>query len=186
LEWFVTLFKTFWGSFGGGSTIDLPTWVYGLLGVICLIAVSPYMLRLASCVLRHVSSTSRLTLPRLPASPHLRLFLLSPLFFLPLPMLRFALTGSLVETAQGRHLFPALPAIALGLVWGLSRFTIYDIRPSGFLRITHHASHFTFHVSRFTFPLLLFFLSLYSLNLIQTIILRRPLRTTPMLLLLLT
>jgi len=171
LEWFTTLFETFWGSFGGGSTIDLPVWVYWLLALFCLLAI---VLRLTSYVLR---------LSSLPSPIHQQLssifyalrpssslpFLLSPLLFLPLPLLRFILSGSIIETAQGRHLFPALPAIILALVWGGS-----GVRGQ-MSRITYHVSRFapsfTIHNSQFTihnlFPLLAFCLSLYSLTLIQ-------------------
>jgi hypothetical protein len=182
LEWFVTLFETFWGSFGGGSTIDLPTWVYWLLAIICLLALFP--------IFRITHQVPRTTFQPLSTIyyPLSTLFLLSPLFFLPLPMIRFALTGSLIETAQGRHLFPALSAITLSLVWGLSLFTsqvtgrrlqVTGHRVAGskvaeitgniphISRLTPHTPHLTPHASRFALPLLVFLLSLYSLNLIQ-------------------
>ncbi len=188
LEWFITLFETFWGSFGGGSTIDLPTWTYGLLAIFCLLAIIPaftsYVLRLVSRVLRQSLSVEPST--QSPSSIYYAsrlstIFFLAPLFFLPLPMIRFALTGSLIETAQGRHLFPALPAITLGLVWGLSLFTsqvagrrvassnVTEITGNTHhtLHITYHTSRITFHALRFVLPVFAFLLSLYSLNLIQ-------------------
>jgi hypothetical protein len=79
------------------------------------------------------------------------------LLFLPLPLLRFILSGSIVETAQGRHLFPALPAITLGLVWGLSHLTLKVERS------TLNVKRSTFNLSRLLLPLL----SLYSLTLIR-------------------
>lgn len=147
LEWFTTLFKTFWGSFGGGSTIDLPTWVYGLLSLLCLLALLPELMFFVS---RPKSNPPSSILHPLSSI----LFLLSPLLFLPLPLLRFILSGSIVETAQGRHLFPALPAITLALVWGLSRY-----RLQGAGRTLHALS-----LILFLFALCL---SLYSLNLIK-------------------
>jgi 4-amino-4-deoxy-L-arabinose transferase-like glycosyltransferase len=103
LAWFGTLFKSFWGSFGGGGSINFAPWIYGLLALVTLLTGW----RMLTSRRRFGSAAA--------------LFLLTPLFFLPLPLLRFALSGSLVETAQGRHLFPAISAIALGLAWGLTQ-----------------------------------------------------------------
>jgi len=97
--WAVAMFKSFGGAFGGGSSIELPGWVYGLLLAVTLLALVGL-------------------LRRWPRPAMSRLILLTPLFFLPLPLLRFALSHSLIETAQGRHLFPALAALATGLAWG--------------------------------------------------------------------
>jgi hypothetical protein len=72
----------------------------------------------------------------------LLLHLLTPFI---LPLLRYAVTFSLADTAQGRHvLFPAVPAFAILLVWGLSYFTPHASR------LTLHASRFTPHASRLT------------------------------------
>ncbi|HEX9926650.1 MAG TPA: hypothetical protein VGD99_28650, partial [Anaerolineae bacterium] len=129
VAWFVLLFQSFWGLYGGGSTIELPAWVYWLLAMFCLAALGLGL----STLLRKpdrsgpigpspgVMSTRPTTNePQVYPRPALILFLLAPLFFLPLPMLRFILSGgSIVETAQGRHFYPALPAITFALVWGL-------------------------------------------------------------------
>ncbi|MBI1878512.1 MAG: glycosyltransferase family 39 protein, partial [Chloroflexi bacterium] len=181
LEWFITLFETFWGSFGGGSAIDLPGWIYGLLSLLCLFALLP---AITSCVLRLAFHVSRFTFtaqspesatihypPSTIHHPLSTLFLLSPLFFLPLPILRFILSSNIVETAQGRHLFPALPAIALGLVWGLSRCRSQDAgHTTQTSPINPYTLRFTLYALRFIpllFPLFALSLSLYSLNLIQ-------------------
>ncbi len=134
LSWAGTLFQTFWGSFGGGSTINFLLWHYGLLAGVCGLA------------LFGLWRTRR----RLPTAA--RLLLAVPLFFLPLPLLRFALSGSLIETAQGRHLFPALPAIVLGLAWGLAH--IDDSRPPRL-------------INRLALPLILLALSLAGLSRIE-------------------
>lgn len=110
LEWAATFFQSFWGLFGGGSTIEFPAWVYWLLFLFCVIA--------AGSLIYTLRATQHTTHPSLYS-----LLLLTPLLFLPLPLLRFLLSGSIVETAQGRHLFPALPVISLLLVWGVSEFT---------------------------------------------------------------
>jgi hypothetical protein len=166
-DWFVNLFETFWGSFGGGHTIDLPAWAYGLIALFCLCAVIPLIRLFVIPARSHATEIKSITNYQLP--PYqlpLPLFLLSPLFFLPLPLFRFLLSGSLVETAQGRHLFPALPAITLGLVWGLSEVK--------FLRLD------TLRLLPVLLVGLTFGLSLFSLNLIQAsyppLI---PLRTEP-------
>ncbi len=179
-EWFITLFETFWGSFGGGATIDLPAWVYALLVIVSLVAMlmsfTIYTLR-STHQSQRPSGSARLWRSGAPRTIlqnnyqlPITLFLLSPLFFLPLPMLRFILTGSLVETAQGRHLFPALPAIALGLVWGLASVRC---QASG---VKHHASRLLPWLP----AAVALGLSLYSLGLIRAAYPPPiPLRTTP-------
>jgi 4-amino-4-deoxy-L-arabinose transferase-like glycosyltransferase len=68
----------------------------------------------------------------------LLLHLVAPLI---LPLVRYAVTFSLADTAQGRHvLFMAAPAFAILLVWGISEAVS---------RLTSHVSHLTSHVSRF-------------------------------------
>jgi hypothetical protein len=166
LEWGITLFKSFWGLFGGGGSIELPAWTYWLLALICLLAIIPYASRVR-CQVSRVTST-------ITPSP----LLLTPFFFLPLPLLRFIMTGgNIAESAQGRHLFPALPTISLALIWGLSRFTIYDLRFAICdLRFAIYVPGFSHPAlrtrSRFhpeiLLPLFTFILSLYALPLIQS------------------
>jgi hypothetical protein len=163
LEWFTTLFETFWGSFGGGSTIDLPGWIYALLALMCMPALIGGV---TSSIAAKLSFTTQVGVQTefghqssLNRSKPTFLFFITPLLFLPLPMLRFILTGSLVETAQGRHLFPAIAFISLALVCGVAS-------------ITHHASrslNVASGLKYYALPALFTFgLSLYSLWLIQT------------------
>lgn len=147
LAWLATLFKSFWGLFGGGGTIEFPGWIYGLLAVICAIA-------LGSVLVHHADGRFRSRQTERPVP--LSFFLLTPLFFLPLPMLRFVLTGSIVETAQGRHLFPAVSIIALILILGVRYF-------AGLVRRSVSRSPGAI----FLFPLLCLSLSVYGLHLIQ-------------------
>ncbi len=67
---------------------------------------------------------------------------------LPLPFMFIRLFGArdALEAVQGRHLlFLSGPALAILIVWGISRFTIYA------LRFTPPASRFVPHALRFTF-----------------------------------
>jgi hypothetical protein len=150
LEWAVVFFKSFWGLFGGGSTIELPAWIYWLLALLSVI--SACSLAIHTLRTRHYPFPSLFPLPS---------SLLIPLFFLPLPIIRFIASGSIVETAQGRHLFPALPAITLGLTLGLFYFTHYA------LRITQQAARTIPQYAVLIPPLFTLLLSLYSLNLIR-------------------
>ena len=200
LEWFVTLFKSFWGLFGGGGTIEFPSWIYLLLAIFCLLAFISLTATLITNPLSktptpdnlHLSSHPKQPSPQKPAltpktlptprtlstpktpqtlpTPPL-FFLLIPLFYFPLPILRFILSGSIGETAQGRHLFPALSLIALSLILGLAHFSRY----AGY--VTRHrqkklpAEQTTSQNPIFTiliFCLFLFALSLYGLYLIKT------------------
>ncbi|MBN1992659.1 MAG: hypothetical protein JW953_08120 [Anaerolineae bacterium] len=178
--WLVTLFKSFWGLFGGGGAIELPAWAYGSLAVFCLLAV----IGLVNKIFRPQPSSFRLP----PSS--LLLFFLTPLFFLPLPLLRFILTGANVaESAQGRHLFPALPAITLALVWGLSafheKFLTGNSGHQGQTPIRNPQYGIgnilaRLHLMKIIFPLFSLWLSLYALALIQADFPPPiPLRTTP-------
>lgn len=186
LEWFSRLFQSFWGRFGGGGSIELPAWSYWLLFVFCLLAVIPYVWRIAYFVFRIAYSIYKKrfalrptppaaktsSLLRLPSAQTFFLFL-SPFFFLTLPLLRFMMSsGNIIETARGRHLYPALPAIVLALVWGLAKISRAIQKK---LNINH--LQYTIHNS---LPLLAFVLSLYALFLIPARYPPRiPLRTTP-------
>ncbi len=101
-KWSGLLLQSFWGLFGGGGTIELPSWVYVGLAIFT------------------VSSLASLSL-----SPYPLRF--TPFFFLPLPMLRFMLSGNFIETAQGRHLFPSISIIALA-------FAMQILKPYRFLK----------------------------------------------------
>ncbi|GAB4429638.1 MAG: hypothetical protein Kow0031_10230 [Anaerolineae bacterium] len=114
LAWGSTFFKSFWGLFGGSGSIELPGWLYGVLAVgsaMALGAAAHYGLRRR----RQVDAAT---------AAIAALLLLLPLAFMLLPLLRFTMSGGVItETAQGRHLFPALPAIALVLGVGVMHLT---------------------------------------------------------------
>lgn len=185
VAWFAQFFRSFWGLYGGGSTIELPGWVYWLLAVFCLAALGPGL----SVLLKRrdrpgsIASSPQVTdthpktnSQQVHSRPTLILFLLTPLFFLPLPILRFILSGgSITETAQGRHLFPALPAITFGLVWGLCQLTdrLSNTRLNSPTNPTHSqpTEKLTAKIqnpkSHILLILLTLTISLYSLTLIQ-------------------
>jgi hypothetical protein len=152
LTWAGQMFRSFWGLFGGGATIAYPGWIYGLLAMLIALAVAGLVTHQSQFRIRSPRNAIRNSQF---AIHHWQLILVF-LLFLPLPLLRFALSGSLVETAQGRHLFPALPAIALVLALGFNQI------------ITHYASRFTHHALRFTPAIILFTLALFGLPLIHT------------------
>jgi 4-amino-4-deoxy-L-arabinose transferase-like glycosyltransferase len=149
VTWTEQMFRTFWGSFGGGGTINFPVWTYGLLAILTLMALLGLLLG--------------------QRPPH-AIFLFIPLFMLPLPMLRFILSNNPVETAQGRHLFPALSIITFVLVWGLAQFGTVIKQ---YIRNNHLL------LAYLTFPLLLVGLSFLALaNIKQSYPPPIPLRTT--------
>ncbi len=164
-EWFTTLFHSFWGSFGGSGTIDFPSWIYWVLALLCLAALTSYVPGMA----RTDSPKSQVTIPH-SQFPTL-LFLLTPIFFLPLLLIRFVLTGGdIVETAQGRHLFPALPAISYGLMWGLAHLPLPRMRPTRYTVPTKfHIPRSFLHLFRpaSLLPLFALALSIYGLPLIR-------------------
>lgn len=111
LAWLAALFTSFWGQFGGGGAIELPGWAYGLLAALNVAAL-----------LGALGAGWALIQRRCKVSSEAVFAALFPLFFLILPLLRFFISNTTItETAQGRHLFPALATLTLGLVWGLSR-----------------------------------------------------------------
>ncbi len=152
LEWVTLLFQSFWGLFGGGSTIPFSNWIYWLLAFISLvITIGLVRLYMPHFIRKGGKAPGvKVSIPFF--------YLLIPLFFLPLPLLRFILSNSIVETAQGRHIFPALPFIVLGLALGLSYFAHY----------TPPAINYARRITAYILPLILFILSLYSLNLIHS------------------
>ncbi len=197
LEWAITLFKSFWGLFGGGGTIPFPTWIYWLLALISGLSLIGFLPALRQKNFKRNTSASIQNQHR-PVPGIAKIFLLVPLFFLPLPLLRFILSGSIIETAQGRHLFPALPAIALGLTWLINyQLSIINeqssdtpptmphashtpalTRQKAGASVTPHASrlthyslritHYSSRITHYSLLIIIFLLSLFALYLIHT------------------
>lgn len=96
------LWSTLWGRFGYGQ-VPMPQPVYQGLLAFCLLALAGYL------VSRHDSLPRRL----------LALLAITPVMFV-LGVFYYILVQP--AGAMGRFLFPALPAFATLLSWGLSRF----------------------------------------------------------------
>ncbi|RME79279.1 MAG: phospholipid carrier-dependent glycosyltransferase, partial [Chloroflexi bacterium] len=111
-EWFSLLFRTFWFRLGRGHTIQSPLTNLAL-ALLAVLAAAGWLTRPPR--LRQVKQ--HLTNPR---AVLLGLLLLHLLLYAGLVTTRY-LSLPTRETAQGRHLFPALPTLALLTALGLSR-----------------------------------------------------------------
>ncbi|HXV44034.1 MAG TPA: glycosyltransferase family 39 protein, partial [Anaerolineae bacterium] len=123
-EWLGLLYRSFWFEYGW-MQIFAPTWIYGLFTVFLLLAVIGHVLRFTSHVLRttHYAPVQSLPLGRttLHTSPIAYLLGLHFLLFLMVVLARYVLSAT-IDTGQGRHLYPALPVIALIISLGLYHF----------------------------------------------------------------
>lgn len=151
--WAAIFFRTFWMA-GIEQVEPLVPSALIIALALCLAAAAGLILNNHRLLTTDYPSEST---PRfaslLPTTyPRLLLSLLTLHLALPfiLPLLRYAVTFSLADTAQGRHvLFSAAPAFAMLLVWGLfgvkrqvsgvipqaSRFTFYALRFIPFLPV---------------------------------------------------
>lgn len=114
-EWLAIFFRTFWVV---GIEQHQPLGLWGLVVALGLVLLAAYGLVVAWRTIRH--------------SPSLRLVLFLLLLHLfaafILPLARYAITFSLADTAQGRHvLFQTAPAFAILLVWGIMSITNYQL-----------------------------------------------------------
>jgi hypothetical protein len=108
-EWLGLLYRSFWFEFGW-MRLFAPTWVYALFTVFLLLALAGHLLRL-----RFNLQPSKFQ----PPSPiSLLLSLHCALFFI-VVLARYLLSAT-IDTGQGRHLYPALPVLALFIAGGLS------------------------------------------------------------------
>ncbi len=106
--WLGLLDRSFWFEFGW-MNVFAPAWVYWLLAAFSLLA----LLGLA----RHITALRRLKNRPVAALLGLRLAL-----FVVVVLARYILSAT-IDTGQGRHLYPALPVIALLVAVG-----IYNLR----------------------------------------------------------
>ncbi len=119
-DWAELLFRSFWLTYGW-LHIFAPTWVYWALGVWCLLAAAGLG---AWLVKRSVTGCGQ-------TGPRVRLLDLSTwrwdiiilvlhlLIYLGIVTMR-QISRPARETAQGRHLYPALTALAFFIAYGLS------------------------------------------------------------------
>ncbi len=115
-QWLFIFFRTFWMV--GIETVQ-PLAPLGLV-----VVLAGGLLALVGLVVTWRSRRAALPI-RLEARPALALLLLHLGIPLVLPLLRYAITWSLADTAQGRHLlFPAAPAFAILWVWGLGEVVV--------------------------------------------------------------
>jgi len=128
LAWASQTFQTFWVSYGSRRVLASPPIYWGLAAVtgLALLGLIRPLLREGkrSWPNRQARKPRLSTVYRLP-SLDIALLGLHLLIYLGIVTLRFALTSvapsaSAESLAQGRHLFPALTAIAFFFVFGLS------------------------------------------------------------------
>ena len=112
LEWAGLLFNTFWFRYGRGHVITVPVvnWSLALLALVAGLGLAKIAWKNRSWIL---SGSTR-------SWPVYGLLALHLLLYLALVATRYWLLPTR-ETAQGRHLYPALVSIALFLVLGLSQ-----------------------------------------------------------------
>ncbi|NJN98558.1 MAG: hypothetical protein HC875_32950 [Anaerolineales bacterium] len=115
LEWFSLLYRSFWFEFGW-MRVFAPAWIYGLFGILLLITLVGHVLRITSSVPRLTPHASRISL----------LLTLHFSLFLVVVLARYVLSAT-IDTGQGRHLYPALPVIALFISLGLFYFGFWAL-----------------------------------------------------------
>ncbi len=134
-EWATIFFRTFW-MVGIENVQPLAPAALIIALALCLLATTGLIWTWHND--RRPPLADRQTIPALQPPVHnspeipysslllLLLLLLHLLFPVILPLLRYAVTFSLADTAQGRHaLFMAAPAFAILVIWGLTNFTFY-------------------------------------------------------------
>ncbi len=124
-EWFSLLYRSFWFEYGW-MQIFAPGWVYSLYTVLLLVALGGFVGYLLTNKRRATEHASRFTFYGSPLAGLLGFHLI---LFVIVVLARYLLSAT-IDTGQGRHLYPALPVIALLMSLGLYylRFWIYDLR----------------------------------------------------------
>jgi hypothetical protein len=137
-EWLSLLYRSFWFEYGW-MRLFAPTWIYALFTIFLLLALIGLGLKVLSSGFRVQGSgfglgglkqSIRNTQYAIRNTPlPIQLLTLHLLLFAVVLIARYILSAT-IDTGQGRHLYPALPVIALSIAIGLNhlRFTIYDLR----------------------------------------------------------
>jgi hypothetical protein len=134
--WLGLLYRSFWFEYGW-MNIFAPTWIYALFTIFGLIVLSGLIdkIRLKYTVLQEDAEeingfTQALrTMTDQVRSISLTTWLLTLhlILFLSVLIARYILSAT-IDTGQGRHLYPALPVIALLTALGLNHFGLWTQR----------------------------------------------------------
>jgi 4-amino-4-deoxy-L-arabinose transferase-like glycosyltransferase len=103
-EWFSLLYRSFWFEYGW-MQVFAPGWVYGLFSVVVVIIIGLIIRRVSESADQRIDAPIKLFL-----ALHVSLFLV-------VVLARYILSAT-IDTGQGRHLFPALPVIAVAVSFG--------------------------------------------------------------------
>jgi len=125
-QWFALLYASFWYEYGW-MQLFAPTWVYSLYTALLLFVLpSPY--KVANLIKARQYSLLPTPYP---------LLLTHCLLFLFVVIARYILSATL-DTGQGRHLYPALPVIALAVGLGATRLPRRSFLISHFSLLTSY------------------------------------------------
>lgn len=117
LRWLSQMFVSFWLP---GSPLGHPLGIALCIGVACLTALALTGL-LRNTALRNRSPVARPDCAPTEVRYPYALLVFQLFLLIPFPILRYVLTGNVIETAQGRHiLFPGATPIGLLLATGLA------------------------------------------------------------------
>ena len=125
-DWLSLLYGSFWFEYGW-MNIFAPHWVYLLLSIILLLTLLPLLARY-SPDLTGFGNLSGLS------SPPIILLATRLVLFLLVVLIRYVLSAT-IDTGQGRHLYSALPTIALFISWGGTQWLIH---PKRWMQISGH------------------------------------------------
>lgn len=103
--WGNTLFSSFWAGF---THLDAKGWYYWLPLMLCMVSVVGI-----------ARGWRRLREQDPVAQSQFKLLVLYFVALWPLILIRYALSRKIIETAQGRYLFPAIAAISILMLYGL-------------------------------------------------------------------
>ncbi len=140
-QWLGLLYRSFWFEFGW-MQIFAPAWAYGLFGLFSGLAA----LGLAKTAAAAAHATKNI------ARPVWILLALHLALFVVVVLARYTLSAT-IDTGQGRHLYPALPVIALLLALGWHGLVRGHAAPSiryPLLALTFLLPAFILHLPQFT------------------------------------
>ena len=115
-RWAELLFKSFWAYYGP-MTIEADRWVYLLMAALAGVAAAGLLKELVRAIV-DAGARRREGAARGHLVP-LVIVALQGIAFVLLEALFYTIMRRLPDTAQGRHLFAAMPAWSLFLAWGL-------------------------------------------------------------------